>query len=379
MAHVKAAALAALAAAALVGAVVGVNEAGPLRDAARRVRDAADRAASADWARRAAAFPPGDLALVRSVIASRPDAAEHPDTTEVGPMYGAAVLYRADFERDPMAACALKRAFPGVLTMTDQEGGTVVRLHADGAVPTPPSEAAAMGADAYRGEASAVAARLRAHCVDVNLAPVVEPANDGDRTRWRSASEDIDEVARFASAFADGMLAGGVAPTFKHFPGRTRTISYSRSAADLVGAGTEVRTVRDDAPARGGLTVRGVAERFRAARFPALVMLSNDVYPDIAPGHAAREPVFARWLRDEIGFDGLVVTDNLEEAVLDPALVEDAFRNADMLMVTSSSVHMAEVTLMEALRDGRISRADIEERRARADRLRAWLAAPGAP
>jgi len=250
----------------------------------------------------------------------------------------------------------------------------------------PPGEAVGAGLDAFRRHTAAVAAVLREHCLDVNLAPVAERSS-GDRRGWRSASGDIAEAAAYATAFAEGMKEGGVAPTFKHFPGRTANLVYDATPKDRLWSflrlPTESVVVLDEAArpdGRGGapaLTVRDAAAAFRGVRFPALVMKSLNRHPEYGEGMAAASPLFERWLREDIGFDGVTVSDSLSEVDLGRDLVVDAFRNNDLVLVTGGMAYAVEEHLLAALADGTVRRSEFAPKRERIARVLEWVRSQG--
>ena len=158
----------------------------------------------------------------------------------------------------------------------------------------------------------------------LNLAPVAEPMV-ADKADWRSAAPDMETVRSYATAFADGMVDGGVAPTLKHLPGQTRTLEFRPDPGAWLNAPREDKIVLDDPEgAEDRLTVRQAAEAFWDFRFPYLVTLSNHTYPGVVPGPAVQEDVSRGWL-DGMGFDEVVVTDSLEGVGITPELALGAF------------------------------------------------------
>jgi beta-N-acetylhexosaminidase len=119
---------------------------------------------------------------------------------------------------------------PPLLIAVDQEGGPVRRLP-DG----PPAHAAAtMGARdgpaAVRTIGQSTARNLRAHGVDVDLAPVADvPDSASSFLRSRPFGRHPALVASLATAFAQGLQSGRVAATVKHFPG----LGTARANTDL--------------------------------------------------------------------------------------------------------------------------------------------------
>lgn len=194
----------------------------------------------------------------------------------------------------------------------DQEGGYVQALAGDGFDPIPSAvEQATFGASALRTEAATWGAQLRQAGVTMNLAPVADIVTSPDDA-WRNApigaidreyGYDAPTVAALAGAFADGMRDAGVVPVFKHFPGLGRTEENTDVSAwvtdTVVGPDSPDVTVYRDL-LRGG---------------PAAVMMSLAVYDLIDPSlPAAFSPAVIDVLREQIGFDGVVMTDDLSAA-----------------------------------------------------------------
>jgi len=304
-------------------------------------------------------YDDADRRLVRSLMITRQFDARSIQAERLP--YAGYVISRQDLEIDTMVACKLKAANPDAMIMLDQEGGAVVRLRVDGAVPRDPATATEISPEAYRAEATQVASKLREHCMDVNLAPVVEPNNHG-----RSASKDRPTMVRYATAFSDGMRDGGVTPTLKHFPGSTGYQEY-KPITGIVDArpGSELRYVLRsfDGNARDHL------DEWRSPE-NTMVMLSNSIYPEYSDKPAVLDPLYMRWLREEVGFDGVVMTDALEELWVSRANAVAAMRNADLLMVCNFQAADIEAFILDALAKGEITREELLAKQARVDRQR---------
>ncbi len=192
----------------------------------------------------------------------------------------------------------------------DQEGGRVQRLKAPLAPAYPP--AAEIGA-VYRRDRDAgrraafLMSRLHAFdlkrlgvtadCLPVLDVPV-EGANDviGNRAYGR----DPATVADLGRAAADGLLAGGVLPVMKHVPGHGRAFADSHLALPVVDAPLSDLRAQDFAP-------------FRALRDLGMAMSAHVVYTAIDPEEPATtsSKVVAEIIRGEIGFDGLLMSDDV--------------------------------------------------------------------
>lgn len=276
------------------------------------------------------------------------------------PQYGGFVVFEPDVADDEFRACEIRRRAPDALIMVDQEGGPVVRYKAPDAKPVPPTEAPRLGLDGYRREGARIAAGLRKRCVDVNLAPVVDPTSPRDRWQ-RSASYDPDEAGAYARAFADGLRDGGVLPTLKHFPGRL-FVRYEKIASEDVTRTWELSHFIERFP--GELDT--VARQF-SGEFPTLVMLSNNLYQNYGSGPAVLEPVFGDWVRRVAPARSLVISDALVNIRTSDQNIVRAFKNVDMLMTLDpETTKRAEDALVDAVLAGRVTGEELSGRLARA-------------
>lgn len=196
------------------------------------------------------------------------------------------------------------------LVLIDQEGGRVQRLRPPHWRSLPPGAAYARLARrdpaAARAAAFAVARlladELRSLGITMNCAPVLDVpvvgAHDiiGDRAFGRTAAG----VAALAQAFAEGLMAGGVAPVVKHIPGHGRATADSHLALPRVDTDPDTLSWTDFAP-------------FRALRHMPAAMTAHVVFPQIDPALPASisPKVTADIIRDEIGFDGLLMSDDI--------------------------------------------------------------------
>jgi beta-N-acetylhexosaminidase len=267
------------------------------------------------------------------------------------------------------AACS--RGEP-LLVAVDQEGGLVRRLPW-----APPTVApAALGTAARaRSQAYATAGALRSVGIDVDFAPVVDTP-DSIRTflGTRAFSRSPALNAQLATAFVDGLQSAGVAATAKHFPG-----------LGAASANTDDRAVR--VTARRWKLVRGLAP-FRAAVAAGVevVMVSSASYPALDP--SGKPAVFSRaietdLLRDELGFDGVAVTDALDApgaAVVPHAATRAIAAGADLLVFGSerASEKAYAVLAGDAPKYPHL-RARLAESAERIRELKTWLAQQGEP
>jgi beta-N-acetylhexosaminidase len=329
-------------------------------------------AAEAPSARRAGPWPAG--AVVMGTLTAPPTPA-FLARVRAGKIGGVLLLGRwpsptgvaavtAELQR---AACS--RGEP-LLVAVDQEGGLVRRL--PWAAPTvAPAELGT--ATRARQEAADAADALRRAGIGVDLAPVADTPGSarsflGSRAFSRSASVN----ARLAAAFVDGLQSGGVAATAKHFPG----LGEARANTDLAAVTV---TARKWKLTRGLLPFRSAI-----AAGVRLVMVSSAAYPALDP--SATPAVFSPailqdLLRDELGFEGVVVTDALDApaaARVPHAATRSVAAGADLLLFGSERAsEQAFATLAADARKYPHVRTRLAESGARIRALHDWLAAHG--
>jgi beta-N-acetylhexosaminidase len=258
---------------------------------------------------------------------------------------------------------------PGALIGLDQEGGAVVRSTF---LPQPPSAMAlgAAGSEALAREVGAAVARgLRGLGINWNFAPVADVNNNPDNPviAERSFGEDAHTVSRMAAAWMDGALAEGVACCVKHFPGHGDT---------HVDSHLELPTVDKSRAELDALELLPFKQL--SAQAPA-VMTAHIVYPQIDPDHPATlsRRVLHGILREEWGYDGVVITDALMMKAISErygharAAVLALNAGADLILAQGSPAqqHDAIESLRAAFADGRLQAAQGARACARLDAL----------
>ena len=201
-----------------------------------------------------------------------------------------------------LQALALKASGRPLLIAVDQEGGRVQRLKTPFALIPPARDLARRGVLEVEALAKKTAQELRLVGINVNFAPVLDVARGPDCPMGdRSYSADPEEVARMGLAAIRGYLAGGALPTAKHFPGLGDTVADSHEVLPLAQSPDPARQV-DLLPFR----------RAVAGGVP-LVMTAHLLAPlwDERPATLSAIAL-NKWLRQEVGFNGVIVTDDLE-------------------------------------------------------------------
>ncbi len=205
--------------------------------------------------------------------------------------------------------------------LIDQEGGRVARL-AEPEWRRPPAQTVFGGLFAGDPEAAREAAflnaRLIAHDlretgVNVNCAPMIDLRAAGSHPFIveRAFASEPHEVVELARAVCDGLLDGGVLPVVKHAPGHGRASADSHESLPRVDAPREELGRSDFVP-------------FRALADAPMAMTAHIVYSAFDPQRPATlsSKVIHGVIRGEIGFDGLLMSDDLGMGALSGDLRE---------------------------------------------------------
>lgn len=202
-----------------------------------------------------------------------------------------------------------------MLVLIDQEGGRVQRLRPPLGRALPPAQAFAKlyGREPEAALAAAHAvARLMAEdlgalSINCDCVPVLDVPAPGahDIIGNRAYGTTPDQVIALGRAVADGMLAGGMLPVIKHIPGHGRADQDSHLALPVVKAGLDELRASDFAP-------------FAALNDLPAAMTAHVVFAALdADAPASTSAVVTRdIIRGEIGFDGLLMSDDLSMKAL---------------------------------------------------------------
>ena len=208
-----------------------------------------------------------------------------------------------------------------ILVLIDQEGGRVQRLRPPLGRALPAAQAYAMlfAEDATLArEAAFNAARLVADDlislgINTDCAPVLDLPVPGshDIIGDRAYGTEVAQVAMLARAVAEGFMAGGVLPVIKHIPGHGRATADSHLELPVVTEPHAVLSATDFAP-------------FKALRDMPAAMTAHVVYTaiDAARPASTSERVTRDVIRGEIGFDGLLMSDDLSMKALTGSFTE---------------------------------------------------------
>lgn len=238
--------------------------------------------------------------------------------------------------------------------LVDQEGGRVQRLRRphwrDWMAPLDHALAATDPEAALWIRARLMAHELHSVGIDVNCAPTADVARPETHAflRNRCHGSEPGQVARNARAVAEGLLAGGVVPVMKHMPGHGRALADSHKNLPVVDAEPEALEL-DFAP-------------FRALNDLPMGMTAHIVFSALSDLPATQDPAMIALIRDRIGFDGLLMTDDVSMQALSGGIGARAERsitagcdvvlhcNGDMAEMRDCVAHCGGLTAQAARR-----------------------------
>jgi beta-N-acetylhexosaminidase len=296
---------------------------------------------------------------------------------------GAVILFARNVgtpdELRELVAALRRMQTPPPLIAIDQEGGRVARITAGvAALPSAMAIGSAGDAEACERLGALLGRDLARFGISVDFAPVADCAVDPENTviGTRAYGSDPAQVARFAGAFARGLSRGGVAPALKHFPGHGATAVDSHLALPHVTSDEATLRARDLVPFAAAIA-DGIAP---------IVMTAHVVIDALDPDRPATcsPRILTTLLRGELGFTGLICTDCLQMEAVAPAggtvrvAVDALAAGADLLLISHSLASASDVVaaIVAAEADGRLTRARIDEARARVRALRERYAQP---
>lgn len=268
------------------------------------------------------------------------------------------------------------------LIAIDQEGGLVARLKQRWGFPATQS-AAALGASGNPDATEVAAGRLADVLVEaginLNLAPVVDVDVWGDNPiiggKGRSYSGDPEEVAAHAGAFIRAHRDRGVLTCLKHFPGHGSSREDSH-----VGFTDVTRTwSRDELIPFRRLLDQGLVDAVMTAH------VFNAAFDETYPATLAPAMINGL-LREELGFDGVVISDDLgmgavsEQFGYEEAVARSLIAGVDLLALANQTTYEDDITertvhlIVDLVSSGRLPESRVYESAERVQQLRQRLA-----
>ena len=216
----------------------------------------------------------------------------------------------------------------------DQEGGRVSRLRLLGNEPPNAQQLRDRGDEALIREHGAITAEvLRVFGFNLDLCPVLDISFDDEADnslRGRCYGRTVTEVVRNASAFNETLRAGGILSCGKHFPG------YSAAGIDAHHDLPKIERTRAELEAEELAVFRALGNDVDS------MMICHGWYPCLEPAKrpaSLSHAIITDLLRDELNFEGLVMTDDLDMgAILNEYGLDETIRLAidagnDLVMI----------------------------------------------
>ena len=241
----------------------------------------------------------------------------------------------------------------------DQEGGAVARME-DQLIKVPPGEE--LGKEPIEQAVSLAkqsGTELKDLGFNINFAPVA----DLGLTYGRSFSTNPDEVVRYASAVGKAYDEAGLWYSYKHFPGIGKTDVDLHADTSVVPVSKET-LLNEDTKVFVDLIKQSKPNTYA-------IMVSHAMYPQIDAEHPSSlsKAIITDWLRKDMGYNGVVVTDDMDMGALakhytfGDMAVQSILAGSDILLVCHEYEHMQEAYngLMKAVKDGRISKERLDE------------------
>jgi beta-N-acetylhexosaminidase len=239
----------------------------------------------------------------------------------------------------------------------DYEGGEVQSAPWVAAQPSAEEVGSRTDPDEARRISEEIGRELRRGGVNTDLAPVIDTGS-GAAIGSRSYGDDPALVALMGAASIEGFEQAGVVSSVKHFPNHGPALEDSHFARPVVDHDMQTVLQRDLPPFRAAIE----------ARVP-MVMVGHLVYPALDPERpASLSPAAIELLRGELGFDGVIVTDDLimDGAKRDGAPAQAALQavkaGADLLIVSGPPEEQAAAydAVVAAVESGEIPREQID-------------------
>ncbi len=276
-----------------------------------------------------------------------------------GILYNAGNLVSPDQTRTMLANAQSYSKIPLILT-ADEEGGRVNRLmNTIGTTYIGPMLGFKdQGPDKAAENARTIAADMRSFGFNMDLAPVADvwsnPSNTviGDR----AYSDDFEQAAALVSAAVGGFHEGGVACSLKHFPGHGDTSADSHYGSVYVYKTLDELRSAELVPFQAGIDAGADA-----------VMMGHLIIADVddQPALFSYE-IVTELLREELGFDGVVITDSLKMQAM-----TDHYGSGDIavravqagvdLLLCPQDLDEAVTALTQAVEDGTITTQRLDE------------------
>src|SRR6266699_6972223 len=268
--------------------------------------------------------------------------------------------------RHDIAQMQKHATFP-LLISTDEEGGTVDRL--SNIYPSRPgateiSQTGDVRAAAHEG--AQTAHDLLALGINADIAPDSDVGLiDGPDQAWRTFGSTAQQVTTFAGAYLNAMQQAGEIASLKHFPGLGAASSDAHYGLPIINRTVDQINAVELAPYKAFIQSKNPFLQ------PGMIMTTDLLMPALDPVMPAELSynIITKVLRQQLGYDGVVLTDSLFMAGIYPTwsfpeAVVLAIKAGDDMIVGASGVPELTVdfsALKQALKDGTLSKRRIDE------------------
>lgn len=204
--------------------------------------------------------------------------------------------------------------------------------------------------------AQAAGSELGYSGINMVLGPVADVLTNYDNSviSLRAYGGDAGQVSQYVSQAVSGYNQAGIAPVLKHFPGHGGVAEDTHEQVVVDPSDEQKMSQVHLPPFQAGIQAGA-----------PVVMLSHVAYPGIDPASlpASLSPAVVAYLRDQLGFQGIIITDSLGMAAITSTnnnpgdtAVQSVMAGVDMLLVSSSTTTQAAYnSLLAAVQDGRIT------------------------
>ncbi|MCP4417950.1 MAG: glycoside hydrolase family 3 protein, partial [Chloroflexi bacterium] len=237
---------------------------------------------------------------------------------------------------DRLQETAVSSGHPPLIIATDQEGGQLMALGSETTqFPGNMALAATRDVDLTRRVGEAIGREMAAMGVNVNYAPNcdINTNPNNPAAGIRTFGDDPALVSKMAAAIVEGFQSAGVAATIKHFPGKGDAKVDSHYAMPLIDHSRERLEAMELRPFRS--TIAAGAKLVMTGHFAIPALTEN---PDI-PATLSRA-VMHDLVRNELGFEGIVITDALDMG----AITQGAGQIIDVIAAVRSDVDLMLLT-----------------------------------
>ena len=248
-----------------------------------------------------------------------------------------------------------------LLIGVDEEGGTVVRVSSnpslapDGKFQSPQRVYSEGGLEGIRADAEKKSELLLSYGINVNFAPVADVSTDPDDFIYdRSFGQEAGATAEYVSVVVSAMEEAGIGSVLKHFPGYGNNVDTHTGVA-VDERSRETFETSDFLPFAAGIAAGADS-----------VLVSHNIVNCMDPTlPASLSPEVHRALREELGFEGVVLTDDLAMDAVE-AYAEDGsvavlavLAGNDMIVTTDYRTQIPLV--IQAVEDGTVDESLLDQ------------------